>query len=216
MNSPVSSQESVLADLRDLIGSGKLGPGQQIVQESLSATLGVSRVPIREALRVLEGEGQVVHFPNRGYFVANLTIEDLEEVYRIRAILEDEALRVAVPLLTDEDIEYIENILIEVETATEGKRISELTDTNRRFHFAIFEACNMPRLVRIIRTLWDATDAYRGVYFASPANLQEMSHEHRDMVAALRARDVEKIIELHNTHRSNSVSAVSQVIRPHY
>jgi DNA-binding GntR family transcriptional regulator len=104
----------VLAALRELIGTGQLGPGQQIVQETLSATLGVSRVPIREALRVLEGEGQVVHFPNRGYFVADLSVEDLKEVYRIRALLEDEALRAAVPLLTDDDLDYIENILEKV------------------------------------------------------------------------------------------------------
>jgi DNA-binding GntR family transcriptional regulator len=65
----------------------------------------------------------------------------------------------------------------------------------------------------MIRTLWDATDAYRGVYFASPTNLHEMEHEHRDMVAALRARDADKIVELQAVHRSNSVSAVSQIIR---
>lgn len=215
MNNSLSSQESVLTELRDMIGSGRLAPGQQIVQESLSTTLGVSRVPIREALRVLEGEGQVVHFPNRGYFVANLTVEDLEEVYRIRALLEDEALRIAIKLLTDEDIDYIENILSEVEVAAQQRKISGLTDTNRRFHFAIFEACNMPRLVRMIRTLWDATDAYRGVYFASPSNLHEMEHEHRDMVQALRDRDADKLVELQEIHRANSVNAVSQIIRRH-
>ena len=214
MNAPISSQESVLTQLRDMISAGQLVPGQQIVQESLSVILGVSRVPIREALRVLEGEGQVVHFPKRGYFVANLTVEDLEEVYRIRAILEEEALRVALPLLTDEDVEYIANILLEVEAAAKTRTISGLTETNRRFHFAIFEASNLPRLVRLIRTLWDATDAYRGVYFASPSNLQEMENEHRDMIAALKARDADRMVELQAIHRQNSVSAVSQVIRP--
>jgi DNA-binding GntR family transcriptional regulator len=203
----------VLAALRELIGTGQLGPGQQIVQETLSATLGVSRVPIREALRVLEGEGQVVHFPNRGYFVADLSVEDLKEVYRIRALLEDEALRAAVPLLTDDDLDYIENILEKVEQSTSQKSISSVTEMNRRFHFAIFEACNMPRLIRMIRTLWDATDAYRGVYFASANNLQHMNTEHREMMAALRARDIEKTVELQNLHRENSVSAVSRVIR---
>ncbi len=213
MSGTVSSQESVLAALRELIGTGQLGPGQQIVQETLSATLGVSRVPIREALRVLEGEGQVVHFPNRGYFVADLSVEDLKEVYRIRALLEDEALRAAVPLLTDDDLDYIENILEKVEQSTSQKSISGVTEMNRRFHFAIFEACNMPRLIRMIRTLWDATDAYRGVYFASANNLQHMNIEHREMMAALRARDIEKTVELQNLHRENSVSAVSRVIR---
>ncbi|MEN9741367.1 MAG: hypothetical protein RIR66_323, partial [Actinomycetota bacterium] len=177
MSSQGTSQEAVLTELREMIGSGKLEPGQQIVQESLSAALGVSRVPIREALRVLEGEGQVIHFPNRGYFVTDLSVEDLEEVYRIRAILEEEALRLAIPLLTDSDIEYIESIQVELEKAVASKKISGITETNRRFHFAMFEASNMPRLVRMIRTLWDATDAYRGVYFAAPTNLQHMNSE---------------------------------------
>lgn len=204
----------MLTELREMIGTGKLEPGQQIVQESLSAALGVSRVPIREALRVLEGEGQVIHYPNRGYFVTDLSVEDLEEVYRIRAILEEEALRLAIPLLTDSDIEYIESIQIELEKAVASKKISGITETNRRFHFAMFEASNMPRLVRMIRTLWDATDAYRGVYFAAPTNLNHMNAEHRQMLESLKKRDIKKTIEFQTMHRENAVSAVSQVIRP--
>lgn len=214
MNS-VSSQESVLTELRDLISTGKLAPGQQIVQETLSATLGVSRVPIREALRVLEGEGQVVHYPNRGYFVTDLSVEDLKEVYRIRDLLEAEALRAAIPLLTKEDIEYISQIHTEVLEAASQRKISVISDANRRFHFAIYEACNLPRLVRIIRTLWDATDAYRGVYFASEDNLIHMNDEHQQMLDAITAGDVELAIKLQNVHRDNAVTAVSQVIRPH-
>lgn len=214
MSSQGTSQEAVLTELREMIGTGKLEPGQQIVQESLSAALGVSRVPIREALRVLEGEGQVIHYPNRGYFVTDLSVEDLEEVYRIRAILEEEALRLAIPLLTDSDIEYIESIQIELEKAVASKKISGITETNRRFHFAMFEASNMPRLVRMIRTLWDATDAYRGVYFAAPTNLNHMNAEHRQMLESLKKRDIKKTIEFQTMHRENAVSAVSQVIRP--
>lgn len=214
MSSQGTSQEAVLTELREMIGTGKLEPGQQIVQESLSTALGVSRVPIREALRVLEGEGQVIHHPNRGYFVTDLSVEDLEEVYRIRAILEEEALRLAIPLLTDSDIEYIESIQVELEKAVASKKISGIIEINRRFHFAMFEASNMPRLVRMIRTLWDATDAYRGVYFAAPTNLQHMNSEHRQMLESLKNRDVNKTIEFQTLHRENAVSAVSQVIRP--
>ena len=214
MSSQGTSQEAVLTELREMIGTGKLEPGQQIVQESLSAALGVSRVPIREALRVLEGEGQVIHHPNRGYFVTDLSVEDLEEVYRIRAILEEEALRLAIPLLTDADIEYIESIQLELEKAVASKRISGITETNRRFHFAMFEASNMPRLVRMIRTLWDATDAYRGVYFSAPTNLAHMNAEHRQMLESLKKRDIKKTIEFQTLHRENAVSAVSKVIRP--
>jgi len=113
MSELVTAQEGVLRELRLQIASGKLSPGQQVIQDALAASLGVSRVPLREALKVLEGEGQVIYHPHRGYFVADLSVADLVEVYRIRSILEDEALRVGVPLLTNEDIEYLEDILVE-------------------------------------------------------------------------------------------------------
>jgi len=209
MSENVTAQEGVLRELRVLIASGQLEPGQQVVQDSLAASLGVSRVPLREALKVLEGEGQVTYHPHRGYFVADLSVEDLVEVYRIRSLLEDEAIRVGVPLLTDEDIEYLEDILNDVETAAKSQDVSAVTAANRRFHFALFEASNMPRLVRLIKNQWDATDAY----FAAPANLAHMNQEHRTMVAALKARDVEKSIALQAAHRENSVSVVSQVIK---
>ena len=213
MSENVTAQEGVLRELRVLIASGELEPGQQVVQDSLAASLGVSRVPLREALKVLEGEGQVTYHPHRGYFVADLSVEDLVEVYRIRSLLEDEAIRVGVPLLTDEDIEYLEDVLNDVEAAAKSQNVSAVTAANRRFHFSVFEASNMPRLVRLIKNQWDATDAYRGVYFAGPANLAHMNQEHRTMVAALKARDVEKSIALQAAHRENSVSVVSQVIK---
>ena len=206
MSEAVTAQEGVLRELRVQIASGQLEPGQQVVQDSLAASLGVSRVPLREALKVLEGEGQVIYHPHRGYFVANLSIDDLVEVYRIRSILED------VPLLTDEDIEYLEDILSDVESAATSGDVSAVTAANRKFHFALFEASNMPRLVRMIRNQWDATDAYRGVYFAAPANLKAMNTEHRNMIGALRNRDVAQSIALQAAHRENSVAVVSQVI----
>jgi len=212
MSESFTAQEGVLRELRLQIASGKLKPGQQVIQDSLAASLGVSRVPLREALKVLEGEGQVTYHPHRGYFVADLSVADLVEVYRIRSILEDEALRVGVPLLTDDDIEYLEDILVDVEAAAKTGNVTAVTAANRRFHFAIFEASNMPRLVRMIRNQWDATDAYRGVYFAATENFTHMNTEHRHMISALIARDAETAIAQQAAHRENSVNVVSQAI----
>ena len=86
-----------MAELRLAIASGDLRPGEQVLQDALAERFGVSRVPLREALKILEGEGQVVYRPHRGYFVAELDLDDLREVYRIRDLLESEAVRVAVP-----------------------------------------------------------------------------------------------------------------------
>ena len=212
MTTDRTAQESVLRELRKLIITGQLEPGQQIVQETLSAQLGVSRVPLREALKVLEGEGHVIYHPHRGYFVADLSVEDLVEVYRIRAILEDEAIRVGVPNLTDEDIAYIEELMQEVEQAALAGDVAQISAANRRFHFAVYEASNLPRLVRMIRTLWDATDAYRAVYFGAPANLDQMQAEHRLLLTALANRDVTDAIKVQNDHREGSVTKVSSLL----
>ena len=210
--SSLTAQETVLREMRQLIATGQLEPGQQVVQDALAAQLGVSRVPLREALKVLEGEGQVVYHPHRGYFVADLTVTDLVEVYRIRALLEAEALSVGIPQMTADDLELIEELMHEVKSASEKGDVAAVTNANRRFHFAMYEASNMPRLVRMIRTLWDATDAYRSVYMANSTNLDHMNQEHEEMVRTLRAGDIEKFILLQEAHRENSVSAVSKVI----
>jgi DNA-binding GntR family transcriptional regulator len=209
----ITAQESVLAELRRQITSGQLSAGQQIVQDALATQLGVSRVPLREALKVLEGEGHVVYHPHRGYFVTELSVDDLVEVYRIRELLEAEALRSAVSQLDVTDMREIEEISREIARASERGDVAAVSSANRQFHFAIFEASGMPRLVRMIRTLWDATDAYRGVYMAEPENLARMQSEHTQMIDALRTGDVEAVIRLHVEHRDNTVAAVSRIIR---
>ena len=208
----LTAQEQVLREVRQLIASGELKAGQQVKQDTLSAQLGVSRVPLREALKVLEGEGQVVYHPHRGYFVAELSVSDLVEVYRIRALLEEEALTVAIPLMTDEDLEFISDLADDVRSASNSGDVAAISAANRRFHFAMFECSNMPRLVRIIRTLWDTTDAYRSVYMANSSNVDRMNAEHIEILNALRDRDVVRSIQLQAAHRENSVAAVSKVI----
>lgn len=212
MSNVITAQGQVLRELRKLIASGSLQPGQQIVQDTLAATLGVSRVPLREALKVLEGEGQVTYHPHRGYFVANLSVDDLTEVYRIRALLEAEALSHAIPLLSDDDIDLLQELADHVVESGKSDDVSAVSESNRRFHFAMFEASNMPRLVRMIGTLWDATDAYRSVYMANSENVHHMNVEHQEMLGAIRRRDAQQVIALQSTHRENTIATVSRVI----
>ena len=198
----------MLAALRHDILTGALAPGDQVVQESLAERYGVSRVPLREALKTLETEGQVVYYPHRGYFVAELSFADLEEVYRLRQILEAEAIRAALPTLDDDDIEAVADLLGDVDEAASGGDVLAMTDANRRFHFAIFDAAAMPRLSRLLRQLWEATDAYRALYFAVDVNRARVAREHARMLSALRRRDAEALVRLHDEHRASSVRAV--------
>ncbi len=208
----VTAQDAVLRSLRSDILTGSLRPGDQIVQESLAERYGVSRVPLREALKTLESEGQVAYHPHRGYFVAELSVADLLEVYRLRALLEAEAIRHAVPTLSDDDVAALGELVTRIDDAAAGGDLIAMTSANRRFHFAIFDASGMPRLTRLLHQLWDATDAYRAIYFQQEPNRTRVAREHAEMLLALADRDVDSLIRLHNDHRDHSVVTVRAIL----
>ena len=209
---PPTAQEFVLGEVRRMIATGNLRAGEQIKQDALAEQLGTSRVPLREALKILEGEGQVTYHPHRGYFVANLSADDLIEVYRIRQLLEDEAVSRAIPLLTADDLAQLATAMAEVEAAGERGDVPAMTASNRRFHFILIERAGLPRLTRLIRQLWDATDAYRAMYFADPVNRIQVDREHRQILDALNERDIPRSIALLNTHRDHAVRRVTKAL----
>lgn len=209
---PPTAQEAVLGELRRWIASGRLRPGEQVVQDALALELGVSRVPLREALKILEGEGQVTYVAHRGYFVTELSLSDLLEVYRIREILEREAVELAVPHLTTEDVDRLEEAAADVRRAASAVDVAAMATSNRRFHFALLDACAMPRLVRILQLLWDATEVYRAVYFTDDANKARVLDEHDELVAAVKAGNADRALAVLSRHRQNAISALRPLL----
>lgn len=210
---PPTAQEAVLAEVRRFIATGQLAPGQKIVQDTLAVKLGVSRVPLREALKILEGEGHVSYVAHRGYFVTELSLSDLLEVYQIREILETEAVTIGLPKLTTEDLDRLEKAERDVQDASNIADVTAMTAANRRFHFAILEACALPRLVWLIRLLWDATEVYRSVYYNDAGNREVVEAEHRALVAAARAGDVETTLLVLTQHREHAITALRPVLQ---
>ncbi|MER6097981.1 GntR family transcriptional regulator [Streptomyces sp. NPDC001728] len=209
---PQTAQQFVLEELRRAITSGELRPGGQIRQDALAARFEVSRVPLREALKALEAEGLVVHHIHRGYFVAELSLSDLEEIYRIRELLETEAVRMAVRLLPDGIVAVLEGVQREVERAAEEGDVTAMAASNRRFHFTLIEASGMPRLVRLIATLWDSTDAYRSLYYTEDPHRKQAVREHRAVISALRQGDEEATVRWLDEHRAHAVAALRAVL----
>jgi DNA-binding GntR family transcriptional regulator len=209
---PPTAQEAVLAELRRAIAAGELQPGEQVLQDALAERFGVSRVPLREALKILEGEGQVTYRPHRGYFVAELDLADLREVYRIRDLLETEAVTVAVGRITDEQLAVADAALVSVEQAAAVGDLAEMTDSNRRFHFALIEGAGMPRLSRLVRILWDATDAYRSRYYTEASHRAAVVDEHRAILDAVRAGDAETANTVLRQHRERAVAALEAAL----
>ncbi len=209
---PPTVNAYVLAELRKSIATGGLPPGRQVRQDAFAEELSVSRVPIREALKILEGEGLVSYEPHRGYFVTKLSLGDLREVYRIRELLEAEAITEGTPKLSGADIERLTDLSGDIERCAVAEDIAGMTTANRQFHFTLFGASAMPRLIRLLRVLWDATDAYRSLYYTEPGNRDRVCAEHTAMIAAARSGDADAVVRLAATHRVAAVQALAAVV----
>jgi DNA-binding GntR family transcriptional regulator len=209
---PPTAQEAVLSELRRAIVTGELRPGEQVLQDALAERFGVSRVPLREALKILEGEGQVIYRPHRGYFVAELDLDDLREVYRIRDLLESEAVRVAVPQITEAELAALAAALDDVERASAAGDLARMAEANRRFHFGLIEAAHLPRLSRLVRVLWDATDVYRSLYYADEGHRDTVHDEHRAVLDAVLAGSAERAVDLLRAHRERAVRSLEAVL----
>lgn len=202
---PQTAQQAVLAELRGLIIRGELQPATPIHQESLAEQFGVSRVPVREALKILEGEGFVVYAAHRGYSVAKLEVADLLEIYDLRGVLESHVARAAVPRLEEADLVRMRDAMTAMDQAADDQDMVAVGVQNRVFHFALLERSELNRAVEMIRRLWDTTDPYRSLYFQKPLNRETVNAEHELIFDACSARDVDRVVELLAVHRSHTI-----------
>lgn len=209
---PPTAQAFALAELRRMIIAGEVEPGQPLRQDALAERLGVSRVPLREAFKILEGEGQIVYEPHRGFKVARLSLDDLLEVYRIRQLLETEAAYAAVERADSTVLQQMKDAALEVEAASAAADILPMTEANRRFHFVLLSASGMPRLDKLIQVLWDATDTYRFVYYGVPTNRQRVEEEHNLIIDAFADRDAERLVKHMDEHRDHAVDALRRFL----
>lgn len=197
----VTAQELVLSSVRTAILSGVLGPGARLRQEELADVFGTSRIPVREALRALEYEGLVSSEPHRGFTVTALDADDVEEVYALRILLESEAVRLSLPLLTDEDLEDLEDLFREMQ---EAKTPDEQLASRERFYIRLYSVAGRPRLVGlIIRLRQEVARVLRW------ATIQHSSSIHEHFFEAVRVGDADRAV----AHLSGHYQRVALLIR---
>ncbi|TIC83234.1 GntR family transcriptional regulator [Nocardioides sp. GY 10113] len=213
-NGRPTAQQVALDHLRRRISDGTLAPDERIRQERIAEEIAASVVPVREALKTLEAEGQVRYVPHRGYQVRRLGLAELLETYHLRQLLEDDAIRQACPHFDDGLFEALEAEMATMETAAREVDLVAMAEANRRFHFLLYERSGMPRMTDFIRQLWQSTDAYRARYYAEPGHRDRVNEEHRQIVAALRAGAVEEAIALLRRHRDAAVDSLRRVVEP--
>jgi DNA-binding GntR family transcriptional regulator len=175
-------------------------PGTVITEAELVRRVGMSRTPVREALRRLEGEGYLRALPGRGYVVIELSEQDMINVYRVRASLEGLAAQLAAGLVTRLDLARLEDLYDAMADAVRRDDDDELAQLNSQFHGAIAEASGNAYLRTMLDNIHDVFERFRMTALAQPGRRSDAHGEHGELIAALREHDAELAREIAEGH----------------
>lgn len=182
-------REVVCETLRDAVRRGVLQPGERLMEIQLAEDLGVSRTPVREAIRKLEMEGYVIMMPRRGTYVADLSIRDINEVFEIRTSLESLASGLAAERITEDELEKLQRLLVEIGTHIKNGDMESIVRTDTEFHDLLYQASRNARLVGIISNLREQLTRFRTTSMSFPGRLKATLEEHRNIVEAIAQGD---------------------------
>ncbi len=213
MNSYLPLRDVVFNTLRNAILRGELKPGERLMEMHLANKLGVSRTPIREAIRMLEQEGLAVTIPRKGAQVAGMTEKDLQDVLEIRDALDELAVRMACERTTDELIEELKVSMRDFEIATKSKDVRKIVEADESFHNVIYRMADNPKLETIVKNMREQTYRYRYEYVKGNAAYNQLIEEHAAIIDGFEKRDVDYVRKIMHTHLENQMEAVLAVIR---
>lgn len=206
-------REVVSETLRQAIQDGVLQPGERLMEIQLAEELGVSRTPIREAIRKLELEGFVVMIPRRGTYVANISLKDISQVFEIRSALEELAAGLAAERITEDEIEYLERMMVEIGTYIEVGDMEKIVEADVNFHEVLYKASRNLRLVEIINNLREQILRFRSVSMNQPGRLACTWEEHRQLVEAMAEHNAAQARRIARLHMENSEQALLKGMR---
>jgi DNA-binding GntR family transcriptional regulator len=191
---PLSRSASAAASevIREAILEGRLAPGQRLKEEELARELGVSRTPVREALLLLQTDGLVELTPRRGARVRSYAVDDLDDMYQLRAVLEGYAARRAATRISADDLAFLEASCHRFERLGASDHLPELVKENLAFHSVILEAAASARLGLMVRKVIEIPLVYKSFYWYSPEQKLISEHYHKQVTHALRFGDAER------------------------
>ena len=213
MNGYLPLRDVVFQSLGEAILKGDLRPGERLMELQLAAKLGVSRTPIREAIRMLEQEGLAVTIPRKGAEVARMTEKDMEDVLQIREALDDLAVQVACDKITQEQLERLMATMKNFELAVQAGDLSKIVAYDVEFHDVIYEATDNPKLVILLSNLREQIYRYRVEYLKEKENYPMLIVEHEEIVQALKQKNKERVADAMRNHIRNQAEVVKNIIR---
>ena len=205
-------RELVFESLREAIISGQLRPGERLMEIQLAEEMGVSRTPVREAIRKLELEGLVVMIPRKGAYVAGLSLKDIVDVFEIRGALEGLAAELAAERITDNELEELERYLVKIADDIEKGDLDKVVATDTEFHSILYQASRNQRLSQIISNRREHIQRFRTTSLSYPGRMKTALEEHRKIVEAISARDCELAFKLAQEHIENAENSMMSMI----
>lgn len=206
-------RDVVFKTLRQAILLGELKPGERLMEIQLANKLGVSRTPIREAIRKLELEGLVLMIPRKGAEVAEIKEKSLRDVLEVRKALEELSAELACDRITPEMIGELTQAAADFRKVLRSKDVTEIARADVRFHDVIYKAADNQRLMQLLSNLGEQMYRYRVEYLKNPGVYDKLLKEHEAIIDCIRKREKEEAVKIVCQHIDNQVEAVSDVIR---
>ncbi|MGH2691806.1 MAG: GntR family transcriptional regulator [Actinomycetota bacterium] len=208
-----SAVERVYRAMREAILSGDYPPRFPLRVNEVAARNGVSSIPVREALRRLEAERLVESVANKGARVADLSFPELADAYRLRILLETEAVRLGFPDLTEEDLEGMRRLIEDMSRLWREGRTEDAHEAHRRLHFLVYEKAGSTWLLHVIGSIWDHTERHRRLAMRWGGGPEDLGRYHEELLGALVGRDLDKAIEAVRQHFGRPLRLIESRLR---
>lgn len=200
----------VYKKLREDILSGVYKENEELKENTIGQELGVSRTPVREALRQLELEGLVTLIPNKGAFVTGITSKDIHDIYTIRSYLEGLCAKWACEHITDAQIEDLEEILYLSDFHARRSHFNQLVELDNKFHEMIYNACGSKILKHVLSDFHQYVERVRKITLSMPSRALKSNKEHADIVEAIKKRDGQLAEALAHEHIINTIKNMDE------
>ncbi|SEN25126.1 DNA-binding transcriptional regulator, GntR family [Mesobacillus persicus] len=199
---PEPLYQQAYKELKRLIVTGKLQPGEKVIMSKLAEQYEISRTPLREALRQLQSEGLIIQ-DHTTMKIVEINKHDFLDLYQTRIVLEKEVIKSIVGLIPEEDFPKIESILLESEKAIQEEDPYKILEANTQFHECLMNYCPNVRMIQLLNYVRSLLLIYRANINKKAKNNMDIYHEHRSIFEAVKTRDVEKSIQCIETHMLN-------------
>lgn len=204
-----SLQERAYGSLRASIVGGRLKPGERLLEPVVAHELGISRSPVREAIRRLQQDGFVMIRPRLGAFVALVTQEEVDDIYRIRGALEGVAAALAAERRTDRDLRRMSEVLERMSLNADSGDEDDVVDAADRFHQSIYDAAKSPRLSALLESIHHRVAQFRNLSLRVPGRAHEAAVGHRQLLDAIGVGDIEAAETLMRSHIEGARVSIS-------